>query len=637
MIKHLPFILALFLLQSLNTGAQEYYNKRPEYLKANSVWVWGAQKGLDFNQNPPKSFTSIMIPNGGSASVASRYTGQLLFYTEGRKVYTRNHTIMPNGTLNTKDVTSPQQGVCIVPFLNDNSKYYIFIVEREARNNTGRLSYTVVDSALNGGLGDVVVSQKNIPIDSGFAGTLLAVPSDDGNVWLIAHKRDSAIFHSYRITATGIDTKPVISKAGTQIEGPDLFLNSLKTMFVGAYSYAMMAISPNRKMLAISSSAFYNMYTGNNLTKLQGMMICKFDACSGVISDALLVDSAIGSYNGFAFSPDNSKLYLSADMMDSAQLYIAQYDLAVMEANTIRNSAVVISGPNGWTGGDLKLYNDTIYTWALNGNKRRLARICKPNEKGAASLFQDTVATLDLGKTGNDFDMPNAVVFPVPLSDTIRRIVMDTLVCDMPDPIQLNVPEGYTNYWWNDASNDTILSVKEKGIFWVLASDGCYAQIDTFKIGGEDIIPVVIATDDDYTLGTTASYKTWQWYKDGSLIPGAMDSSYTISENGTYSVVVTNELGCSDSGSYVVTNVYVEDIPAGKNGIQIYPNPARDYIYIKATQKVNVSLSGVDGKVIARQNNTKKVSLSGLNSGLYFIYIYDSTGSMLYVDRLVIR
>ncbi|NOQ72883.1 MAG: T9SS type A sorting domain-containing protein [Crocinitomix sp.] len=50
-----------------------------------------------------------------------------------------------------------------------------------------------------------------------------------------------------------------------------------------------------------------------------------------------------------------------------------------------------------------------------------------------------------------------------------------------------------------------------------------------------------------YVSGLTLStdgYVTYQWYKDGDIIPGAIDSSYNMTELGNYTVTVTDLNGC---------------------------------------------------------------------------------------------
>jgi hypothetical protein len=62
--------------------------------------------GMDFNTVPPTYLDTSAIGNivacgsshnEGTASIADS-TGQLLFYTNGKKVWNRNHEVMQNGS-----------------------------------------------------------------------------------------------------------------------------------------------------------------------------------------------------------------------------------------------------------------------------------------------------------------------------------------------------------------------------------------------------------------------------------------------------------------------------------------------------------------------------------------------------------
>jgi gliding motility-associated-like protein/uncharacterized repeat protein (TIGR01451 family) len=55
-----------------------------------------------------------------------------------------------------------------------------------------------------------------------------------------------------------------------------------------------------------------------------------------------------------------------------------------------------------------------------------------------------------------------------------------------------------------------------------------------------------------------------QWYKNGTLIPGATNQTFDVSEIGNYTVKVTNATGCASAIS-ALTNVTVNQVPKGYN------------------------------------------------------------------------
>src|SRR5690606_21526872 len=139
-------------------------------------------------------------------------TGDRRFYSDGRTVRDRWHNIMPNGMGITGNNGSTTQGACIVPLPGGPDKYLLFSLEYE--NDPGRLYYSEIDLSLNGGLGDVVATRKNIQLDSNLSEAMVAIPGDNCDIWLIVHTRTEPVFKAYRITAGGLSTTPVISNTG---------------------------------------------------------------------------------------------------------------------------------------------------------------------------------------------------------------------------------------------------------------------------------------------------------------------------------------------------------------------------------------------------------------------------------------
>jgi hypothetical protein len=65
----------------------------------NNQWRFGNGSGINFNNNPPTLVSSASLSTfEGSASVADRNTGNLLFYSDGGTVWGANNLPMPNRT-----------------------------------------------------------------------------------------------------------------------------------------------------------------------------------------------------------------------------------------------------------------------------------------------------------------------------------------------------------------------------------------------------------------------------------------------------------------------------------------------------------------------------------------------------------
>lgn len=174
------------------------------------------------------------------------------------------------------------------------------------------------------------------------------------------------------------------------------------------------------------------------------------------------------------------------------------------------------------------------------------------------------------------------------------------------------------------------------GMYEVVNPEGCDSNsvlILDLTINNPD--PVI--TVDGYTLGTVRTYATYQWLFNGQEINGATDSSYTVTENGDYQVVVTGEQGCTDTSDvYAVNNVSIDDLAGIEKMIRVYPNPTTNYLQISSPVRVDIVLTGLDGKVILAQENARQLSLQELPNGIYFLSIMDQENHLIKVEKVVL-
>ena len=154
----------------------------------NNQWRFGNGGGISFNTSPPTFVTGATIATGeGSASVADKTTGALLFYTDGVTVWNSLNQVMPNGSGllgGTSSLLSSTTAAVIIPKPGSSNLYYLVTIDEQFSNNGVR--YNIVDMTLNGGLGDIVSGQKNILLIQTNTEKLEVVPASDGiSYWLI--------------------------------------------------------------------------------------------------------------------------------------------------------------------------------------------------------------------------------------------------------------------------------------------------------------------------------------------------------------------------------------------------------------------------------------------------------------------
>jgi hypothetical protein len=632
MIKINPVCCLVLLCLSLVSHGQTY-NQLPEFIHANNIWTFADSSGLDFtNGTPGTPVSSSSYGADGSASACDPVTGDLLFYSDGDKCYTSNNQIMPNGA-GILAGDGPQ-AVCIVPFINDNSKYYVFTIEGyQEVGLEGVLRYSVVDMNLNGGQGDVVASQKNVVVPQGsdtLTCAMIAIPGDNCDVWLMTHTFGGSLFKAYHITGAGLDTVPVTSVAGN-LDANGVVVNfAIFSYISGSYFRSLMSVSPDRQYIGISSLDVIAAAVGMAPADMNGMLVCKFNPLTGVVSDAIEVENDVLSM-GSAFSPDGSKLYLY-DLIPSvsaASGLLKQYSLSNYDSTAISNSMEIIDTVSGLYA-NFQLFRDTIFmkTDQLEG----ISHINSPNLAGTTCDFQLASSN---PSTNARAGLHTEVVYSLP--DTNNQRVLDTLICDWSNALTLvpRISSGDYQYNWNNLSTDSLLPVVQGGTYWVVYNNGCHYRTDTFHITGSELNPVINVNQFD--LSTTMTYYTYQWLLNGTVIPGATGSVYSVTQNGAYQVIVSDTMGCTDTSDvYEVTNYTGIEEWGLANQIKVYPNPVSDVVYVNAPVPVRLVLTAVDGRTVKEVENGSGISVKDLDEGVYFLKIEDTKGRLLKVTKCIV-
>ncbi|MBI5326069.1 MAG: T9SS type A sorting domain-containing protein [Ignavibacteriae bacterium] len=149
----------------------------------------------------------------------------------------------------------------------------------------------------------------------------------------------------------------------------------------------------------------------------------------------------------------------------------------------------------------------------------------------------------------------------------------------------------------------------------------------------------------DRTLISSSDYGN-QWYLNGNIIADSVKKTYSPMQNGTYSVQVTDSLGCkseiSDGFPYFLS---VGD--GMKSGyFRIYPNPAQDKLMIEINTdlfpNIDYKLINLLGEslikstiVISNSKTTESINLKNLKNGIYFIEL--KLGQSIYNEKIIIN
>ncbi|NJB72060.1 gliding motility-associated-like protein [Saonia flava] len=345
-----------------------------------SNWFFGANAGLDFNSGAPQILNGGQLNTVEGCETFSDVNGNLLFYTDGKTVWNRNHGIMPNGT-GLKGSFSTTQSALVVPNPVIEDIFYVFTPDDALAYNgeggSNGFNYSVIDMGLDGGNGDVLI--KNIDLLENASENVTAVIGPDGiSYWVVTHYQNQ--FYSYLVDGTGVNEEPVISILGPTVTGGDNIRGSIK-------------ISPNGKKLAIANTIIEPEYTSS-------LHLFDFDNITGVVSNAIQIPSK-RLYYGVEFSSNSSKLYSSGLAIDDTvgdvdvgSLEIVQFDLNDFDIPA--SEYLVGTYPSTLAGnvsGALQMGIDKKIYHAVPGEK--LSVIRTPNLKGIDCDFR--LFEVDLG------------------------------------------------------------------------------------------------------------------------------------------------------------------------------------------------------------------------------------------------
>ena len=499
--------LFIFLITSLSSFSQGEA----------SHWYFGNGAGLIFDTNtdtvsPTSAASSTINTNEGCSSISDS-NGNLLFYTDGRNVWDKNHQIMPNADYNNGsgllgDPSSTSSGL-IIPRPGNPGNYYIFTVDEPHHNNAwaypnqgpsdvngnaisqyddnggnggnvpngddgfnNGLNYSLVDLTLNGGNGDVVSTEKNRPLltydpldqeQASFkcSEKITAVEHDDRqSYWVISHFLD--VFYSFRVDASGVNATPIT----TQIN-PLITLNGYRRNSIG-----YLKSSPDGTKLAICHNEEGTTQGQGSNSTTGSFWLYDFDDATGIVSNPMNLGSNSGFY-GTAFSTDSSKLYASAGS------FVYQFDL---DATDITGSQQTVrQGGNSIFALQLAP-NGKIYGASLASNGTSLDVINNPDELGTLCNYVEGGQALAPGTDAN-LGLP-----PFIQSFFLAKIEVDNLCLGSATQFSIDSNENFDSIQWDFGDSSAMNTIDSPthvypntGSFTVTATLTLGAEVNTFS------------------------------------------------------------------------------------------------------------------------------------------------------------
>ena len=548
---------------------------------------------MHFSSGSPTAVSNGLIRTLEGCATVSDPAGSLLFYTDGRTVYNRNHVLMANGSglLGHSSATS---SAVVVTKPGSTTHYYIFTVP--IGGNANGFRYSEVDMTQSGGLGAVVSSSKNTLLRTPVSENLTAVSHANGvDVWVIVVGHNTNTYYSFLVTPTGVSTTPV-----TTTIGPNTVI------------WGYLRTSASGKKIAIANAG---------TPSTSQVVIFDFDNSTGTLSNPITISTRTGRPYGIEFSPDERYMYYTKWYRPSS---LHQVNLKAGTSAQIIASDTIIHQPTGVNNyGALQLASDGKIYMANSGHAF-LGVINNPNARGTACNFvlqgfqlsPGKVSQIGLPTFNQSFLFPSGLLvsdgckndyIPVGYGDTSSldsviynygdpasgsfnisrnkldshkfsstgkyvvtayiyrthgtKVLLDTLVdtvniyqkpvvelgndttvCAF-DSVLLQTASSYNWYQWNTDKNTRSIMASKQGQYWVRAGEpACYGT-DTINVNWIEVQQPNLGNDttvcglDSFELRLDKTYDAYYWNN------GLNTPSIHVRSDGRYSVAV-DSIGC---------------------------------------------------------------------------------------------
>ena len=319
------FLLLLSFSAEVSSQNKEGYN-----------WIFGIKAGmtwmntqsqtnvpaLNASGNPSgitKDFSNLPTPLSGSVInqlegvfCMSDAQGELLFYSDGMKIWNKNHQETATGL--TGGTSSSQSGI-IIPHPGINNTYIAFTIAQQGNSN---LSYSIVDR-----FGVVAAGNKNILMTGGKGNLneqVAAIKKTNGNgYWIVA-------------AGEGVGTNSSLNVWEVNASG-------VNTVCIGSYPLTVNTVPSDIGYLRFSPDGKYfawPMYTSNHL------VFGTFDPNNGIITNLKVFTPPYHYAYGAEFSISGDILYIAEIQYANSRLFAYKFAdlLAATNYNAVPNRTI---------------------------------------------------------------------------------------------------------------------------------------------------------------------------------------------------------------------------------------------------------------------------------------------------------
>ncbi len=371
-------------------------------------WHFGRFVGLRFSEDGTITEIPTAMRSYEAAAIAYDDNGEVLFYSNGARVWNREHEIMLNGNRLAGDESATQALAVKQP--GSKSLWYLFYPE--AYDGSGsrvdlKMYYALIDMSKDGGRGEVV--EKDILLFGNSTEKVTAIKNCNNiDWWIIMHEIGNSNFRIYKLDKDGISINPLIQPIGT--------IHNYSPVVVGGF------IKSNRTGNILALSKGWSIFEAD-----AGLEMFRFNRSTGLLSESIEIWNDKRFIYGIEFSHLGNKMY-SHNYGD-----IFQFDISSYNIEDISNSEKLlgkITGSN--TGGFIIGPDQIIY---INTGQFSLAAILNPDENiPGAILVENQILTQERFLLGvpnllhDVYKTPEPEISgPIEVCDTSEMVLFNTL------------------------------------------------------------------------------------------------------------------------------------------------------------------------------------------------------------------
>jgi len=529
-----------------------------------NIWYFGQNAGIDFNPPITNALNDSQMDAPEGCTAISDRNGLIVFYTDGNDIFVKDRVTGIHSLLDTGlgGETGAAQSVIGVPVPNDETLYYIFTTQ-EIGTGTGMFAfkYSVYDIKLNGGNGGI--AEKNITLFTKSTERITA-----NNNWVVIHEYGNNNFRAYPLTTIGLGNA-VISSLGSD-----------HSTAAPEFGQGYMKFSGDGTKLAV---AFSEGPSGPNYVD-----VFEWDNQLGQVVDHRLLDltadGAIGQVYGVEFSPGGTKLFATVRTAGSSM---------IMEYRADTLSLMRSLNPIMTTGGELGAIqvgpDGQVYV-ALSGGTN-LGVITVNADTATASNYNANGFPLAAGTTSN-LGLPNFaqnfgaaqaapsffVSSPVCLGQPISMSAVITSVIDTAF-WQIADNFGSIVYTSQNLMDTTTLSATGDYLVSLLIGNRCGFNVAFSQTITVNPLPPASTLPAGLPLcGTSTLLAVYDVppanIADLSFLwsTGETTSSINVSTQGTYAVIITDDLsGCTTAAIVFAGPPFLVDLGPDQNTCETDP------------------------------------------------------------------